>query len=145
MEELDKKRLQKEIEEKLYQKRREMTKLQHLKGSHERIEYLKEVGIKEASDIIRIRLELKDIGSNQGQQRTSAGCRNEKESTEHIMQCKETWEMLGMKGNILWINGKIGEIRKITKYIKKYIENGTEKSFDTRGKHCRRALYISFK
>ena len=125
---LTKKRLQKEIEEKLCQKRREMTKLRHLKESHERSEYLKEVGIKEASDIIRIRLELKDIGGNQGQQRTCAGCKNEKESTEHIMQCKETWEMLGMKGNILWINGNVGEIRKITKYINKYIEKRTEKS-----------------
>ena len=99
-----------------------MAKLRHLKGSHERSEYLKEVGIKEASDVMRIRLELKDIGSNQGQQRTCDGCKNEKESREHILQFEETWETLEMKENIVWINGKIGELRKITKYINKYIE-----------------------
>ena len=105
-----------------------MTKLRHLKGKFERQEYSKQVGIKEASEWIRVRLEIKDIGKNQGQGRTCVGCGRENESTEHILQCQDTSDIIGIKGDIMWINGKIEELRKITKYINKYIEKRIQKS-----------------
>ena len=44
-----------------------MTQLRHLKGKYERQEYIKEVGSKEVSEIIRVRLEMKDTArENQG-------------------------------------------------------------------------------
>ena len=107
---MTKTRLQKEIEEISYQKRQEMTKLRHVQGKYERQEYIKQVGIKEASEFIRVRLEMKDIGKNQGQGRICAGCSRENESTEHIMKCQETSDMIGIKGDIMWINGKIEEL-----------------------------------
>ena len=41
-----------------------MTKLRHLNGNYERQEYIKEVGITEALELLRVRLEMKDIGKN---------------------------------------------------------------------------------
>ena len=45
-----------------------MTKLGHLKGKYERQEYIKQFGIKEASELIRVRLEMKDIGKIKGKE-----------------------------------------------------------------------------
>ena len=84
----------------------------------------------EASEFIRVRLEMKDIGKNQGQGRTCAGCSRETESTEHIMKCQETSDMIGIKGDLMWINGKVEELRKITNFINKYIEKRTKKSLN---------------
>ena len=53
----------------------------------ERKLYVKEMGVGEVAEIVRTRLELWDIGNNQGKNRKCV-C-DEKESVEHIMECEE--------------------------------------------------------
>ena len=108
-----------------------MTKLGHLSGKYERQAYTKEVGIKQATELLRVRLELNDIGKNQGKERWCAGCERVKESTEHIMQCKETHEMVGVSGKIDWIKGTTEELRKIANCINVYIRRRKEKSINS--------------
>ena len=83
--------IEEEIEKTWNEKRTRMTKLRHLKGKYEERGYFKEVGIEEASVLLRV-----DIGKNQWKDRWCTGCDRVKESTEHIMQCRETHEIVGV-------------------------------------------------
>ena len=77
------------------------------------------------------RIELNDIGKYQEKEGWCAGCERVKESAEHIMQCKETHEMVGVSGKIDWIKATTEELRKIANYINVYIRKSKEKSINS--------------
>ena len=68
-----------------------MRKLRHLRQSKfEQKQYLKEATSSEAADILRMRLEMFDIGNNQGRSRICI-C-GQPESLEHIVTCRKVAE-----------------------------------------------------
>ena len=86
-----------------------------------RQQYLAEVGIKAAGEIIKTRLEMWDIGKNLGKERFCY-CGG-KETTEHILECIKVREVIKRKAKKEWLESdKSEELVRVTEYIKTYIE-----------------------
>ena len=55
----------------------------------EKAKYLKELGVSNVTEVLKIRLEMWDIGRNFGKERVCKGCGEDK-TKEHVMEC---WEV----------------------------------------------------
>ena len=107
------------IKEEVKRKEVNYRKMRHQYGQEfARKRYLKEMGVKEASSTIRRRLEMLDIGNNQGKNRKCERCK-EKETTEHLIECSRDE---GIRVEWLKETESITIIRKVNKWIKEKIE-----------------------
>ena len=80
-----------------------MKKLRHQRSQEfQRKNYLLETAISEATDIIRMRLEMNDIGNNQGRKRLCR-CGEGEETAEHIVNCITVARNMKAKILIKWI------------------------------------------
>ena len=86
---------------------------------YKRKEYLKWMSLKEASRAIRRRLEMMDIDNNDGKQ-SKYRC-GEKETTEHIIQCKQV-SGEGLNKDWLEETVDIEVIRKVNRWMEEYVE-----------------------
>ena len=110
--------VEKESEEKI----QSMRKLRHQKGQKfTRQKYLTEYGIAEASEIMKTKLEMWDLGKNMGNARKCI-CEVEEETTEHVIECGVVREKLKRDKTGMRISGETQDLRKITELIKSYIE-----------------------
>ena len=111
------------IERKWEERKSEMKKMRHQKGKKfEKKPYLKETTINEASEMIRSRLELWDIGNNQGKRRKCI-C-GEEETSEHIVDCRRVVEKMKTKVERKWIEEEEHKwkVQEYTKWLKLYLE-----------------------
>ena len=73
----------------------------------ERWKVIEKIGIEENAALMRTRLELCDIGRNQGNERKCKGCKQEEETIEHIMECREVKNirnmMVGRTVEVKWV------------------------------------------
>ena len=117
-----KERINGEVERKTKESEIAGKKQRHQKGNKfERQEYLKEVGIRKASEMIRTRLEMWDIGRNMGKD-WKCKC-GEDETIEHIMTCQRMKERYGSEMEIMDVeNAKKEELGKVTEWVIRYIE-----------------------
>ena len=86
-------------------------KMRHLTQNEkgwEKAKYLEELGISNATEVLKTRLEMWDIGRNFGKERVCKGC-GEDETTEHVMECLE--ERKSQTGETH--NGYVRETEKI--------------------------------
>ena len=112
-----KEQINKAIEGKLVEKEREQRKMRHQIGQKfEKKGYLKKIGIAEASNMIRRRLEMLDVGNNQGKQRQ---CRywKEKEETEHMIKCKGMKTEWRIEKSWLKETDNLNIMRKVNEFI----------------------------
>ena len=73
-----------------------MIKLRHQKGQIFILQpYIQETSIWRIRDLIKVKLELLDIGKNYGNERLCCGCNQTAETTEHILACKNARELVG--------------------------------------------------
>ena len=73
-----------------------MTKLRHQKQQSFCMQsYIKETSIWRVRDLIKVKLELLDLGKNYGKTRICCGCNVIEESTEHILGCKDAKQLVG--------------------------------------------------
>ena len=115
--------IKKKIEKEMTIKEQEMRKMRHQVGDKfERKLYVKEMGVGEVAEIMRTRLELWDIGNNQGKNRKCV-C-DEKETVEHIMECEEIRSVMVKNNNKEWLREtrETWKLKEITRWIKEYIE-----------------------
>ena len=85
-----KKRIEERIGKEMREKEEKYKKMRHqIEQGFGRKKYLMEMGIKEASDTIRRRLEMIDIGNNLGKNRKCKKC-NTKETIEHMIECRRS-------------------------------------------------------
>ena len=100
-----KRKLKEAIEKQSIEKEGNNTKLRHHRHKkYERQKYLEEVGIKTAREIIKTKLEMWDVGSNFGIERKC--CCGEKESSEHVLECARSKEIIEKKGEREWMVSK---------------------------------------
>jgi hypothetical protein len=95
-----KKHIKEQINLKVAEKSKEMitsmTKLQHLKSQDFHIQpYIQQTNIWRIKDLIKVKLELLDIGKNHGTKRICCGCNLADESTEHILACNGAKQLVG--------------------------------------------------
>ena len=57
--------------------------------------YIQQTNIWRVRDLIKVKLELLDIGRNYGKNRLCYGCKQTEETTEHIIVCKNAHEFVG--------------------------------------------------
>ena len=94
--------------------------MRHMKGQkYKRKEYLKKMGIREASETLRRRMEMMDIDNNWGRKRRCI-C-GEKEGMEHIIKCKEMKGHGEVKEQWLMETDNIEVIRKVNRWLEEYI------------------------
>ena len=88
------------------EKRSSMPKLRHQKQQEFCMQqYIKETNIVRIQDLIRVKLELLDIGKNQGQaDRQCYACKKEDETSEHIISCSKIYEITETTDIIEWNN-----------------------------------------
>ena len=115
-------KIQEFVEKESKEKVQNMRKLRHQEGQKfTRQKYLAECGIAEASEIMKTKLEMWDLGKNIGNERKCI-CEEEEETTEHIIECGVVKQKLKRDKSDMWSSGKIQDIKKFTKLIKSYIE-----------------------
>ena len=95
-----KKHIKEQIHHKVTEKSRgkinTMTKLRHQKQQSFTMQsYIQETNIWRVRDLIKVKLELLDIGKNYGKNRLCYGCKQSEETTEHIIVCKYAREFVG--------------------------------------------------
>ena len=79
-----------------------MTKLRHQKEQSYILQnYIKETNICRVRDLIKVKLELFDIGKNQGKNRLCWGCNQVDETTEHIIACKHVKKLVRDKKSVI--------------------------------------------
>ena len=84
--------------------------------------YIDKLGVSRATEVLRTRLEMWDIGRNFGKERKCIGC-GEDETTEHVLECWEIKRKIGKLVNAQWLQSENGkELLTVTDYIKEYIE-----------------------
>ena len=117
-----KKRIASEIENVWKDRCVKMKKLRHGKKSKfGKKDYLTKSSTEEASEYLCIRLEMKDIGNNQGKERKCM-C-GEKESVEHLSECKEIRDKIGIPLNIEDIKAEEKwRLEKARKCIRRYLK-----------------------
>ena len=93
-------------------------KLRHQKEQKfEKQGYVKELGKARATEIVRTRLEMWDIGRNMGKD-WKCKC-GEQETTEHIIDCKMVNVNSKEKVHAEWMNGAdVGKLEKVTDFKK---------------------------
>ena len=114
-----KSKITKELDRKSKEKEEEMKKLRHQKGQKfERKKYLGEMTIAEASETMKRRLEMKDIGNNWGKRRI---CKcGERETVEHMVECEERRNgKCKIEREWLVETEDIGKIREVNEWLEK--------------------------
>ena len=76
------------------------------------------MGIEEAVTTLRRRLEMVDTGNNLRNNKKCKKC-DEKDTTEHIIECRDSSKELGVKTEWLKETDDIKIIRKVNKWLKK--------------------------
>lgn len=115
-----KRKIAEQIERELDEK--EMRKMRHQSGQRfERKSYLNKMGLKEASETMRRRLEMIDVGSNFGRKRTCRLC-EEKESTEHMIACRSTTAPAELTVACLKETDDLNIIRQTNQFLNLQIE-----------------------
>ena len=111
------------------EKKMMMTKLRHQKTQEFSMQpYIKETNINRIRDLIRVKLEMLDIGKNQGQEnRKCYGCKNSDETTEHITACSEVQKILKTTTTekVPWNDEMMSDkshLKKIYNLVQKYIK-----------------------
>ena len=106
------------------EKKNSMSKLRHQKEQEFIMqEYIKETSIWRIRDLIRVKLEMLDIGRNQGENRICCGCHSEEESTEHIVSCRAARELTGIQDETNTnITSERCNLINIYNILKKYME-----------------------
>ena len=101
-----------------------MKKLRHqMKQSFSMQAYIKETNICRVKDLIKCKLEMLDIGGNHGNNRTCYGCNRSEETTEHIINCTSTKNLIGIKNRICIDNmSDKSTLMKLHNFMKAYIE-----------------------
>ena len=106
-------------------KKETMSKLKvQRKQPFERQKYLEEKGITQASEIIKTKLSMWDIGNNLGiTNRQCAACNKENETLEHIVACEEIEQFMGenVKTDII-LQDTVESKVKLSSFIKQYIK-----------------------
>ena len=118
-----KEKITKKIEEVWKQKKETMKKLRHQSGNKfETKEYLTESNVNDASEILRSRLELWDIGNNHGKQRKCV-C-NEEETSEHITSCQEVKKVMSNQADRSWVKEERNgwKLKEYTGWMKEYLK-----------------------
>ena len=118
-----KERITNHIKEVWNKKKEDMRKLRHQSGTEfGKKEYLLEINIDDASEIMRSRLELWDIGNNHGKKRKCV-C-EEEETSEHITSCQEVKKIMLSQMDGLWVKEeKMGwKLKEYTNWIKEYLK-----------------------
>ena len=112
-------KIREELERKSAKKEGEMKKLRHQKGQkYERKQYLEEMAIAEASETIKRRLEMQDVGNNWGKKR-ECKC-GEKETTEHMIECgTKSGGKCNAEKEWLTETDNVEKIREVNEWIKK--------------------------
>ena len=102
------------IEETSNEKCKELKKLRHQTSqTFERKAYLKEVSITEAAEILRLRLEMYDVGNNHGKKR-KCEC-GEEETYEHLVECEKVREKTKTEISMEWIESdKTDDLKRAT-------------------------------
>ena len=115
--------------EKQWKEKREMKKLRHVREQRfQRQEYLDNSKPKEASEYLKIKLEMKDIGKNLGNKRQCT-CGKE-ETIEHVIECKEVKRRMTDSISLEDIKSpEKARIEKARRWIEAYISSrdGVEK------------------
>ncbi len=74
----------------------EMTKLRHIQGSDlEEKEYVKKCNMEDLTDILKLRLNMIKLDCNYGKKGNCKLCGGERETLEHMLECKEVKKQLG--------------------------------------------------
>ena len=97
--EMVKDRIEKVIEEEVELKAGETTKMRFIK-KFEKQKYIKECNMATVKEIMKIRLNMVEVGENfRGKDGLEycAACSKEKETTEHVIQCEEYRKLIGHK------------------------------------------------
>ena len=121
-----KEKLKKRLESDWNESQANKRKTRHQKQQKiERKSYLSQMGIKEASDTVKRRLEMLDIGNNLGKDRKCL-CK-EKETSEHIIQCRRR---VGSNIQEEWLQetSDLQKIRRVDQFFEKYIEDRKEEN-----------------
>ena len=118
------------IEKQAIEKKGKNTKLRHQRHKkYVRQKYLEEVGIKTAREIIKAKLEMWNVGSNFEMER-KCWC-EEKESSEHVLECERVKEIIEKKGEKEWmVSKRIEGLMRATEYMKGCLEK--RKEYDER-------------
>ena len=116
-----KERIHKRIEEIVRDETANKTKLRLIKNDkYERKEYLNTCSIKDVTKIMRFRLNMIKIRANykgKYDDLTCDGCKEEQETTEHIVSCREYQRMFkGMKETQVMYNTPTTELLSIAHY-----------------------------
>ena len=105
-----------------------MTKLRHQKDqSFIMQDYIKETNIWRIRDLLRVKLELLDIGRNQGNNRICCGCGQADETTEHVIVCEQAKELVGgdNKANLDMMSDR-HSLLHLYNYLTSYIKRRNE-------------------
>ena len=107
------------------EKKNNMTKLRHQKEQNFNMQqYIQNTTITRVRDLIRVKLELLDIGKNQGQEnRKCFACKTEDERSEHIIECSEVHKMTKVNA-CKWEKEMMSDRNHLTEVyllLKKYI------------------------
>ena len=99
----------------------QMTKLKRIRYQEfGRQEYLRYTTLSTCCKILRLKLEMYDVGNNMGNHHTCIGCGAE-ESIEHLTKCNETEKLMGRRADESWILTRDEEeLLEMGKYIEKY-------------------------
>jgi hypothetical protein len=123
-----KKHIKEQINLKIIETSREkidiMTKLRHQKQQNYTMQsYIQETSVWRVRDLIKVKLELLDIGRNYGQDRLCSGCKINSETTEHIIVCREARELVGggCPGNLDEMSDK-KNLLHLYNYLSTYIQ-----------------------
>ena len=106
-------------------KKNSMTKLRHQRKQEFCMQkYVNNTSITRIGDLLRVKLELLDVGKNQGHENRKCYCCNlENETTEHITSCSEVCEATQMD-SIEWNEEMMSDrnhLQRMYQIIKRYI------------------------
>ena len=123
-----KEQINENVVEKSKEKIKSMTKLRHQKNqSFIMQDYLKETNIWRIRDLIRVKLELLDIGRNQGNARICCGCGQADETTEHVIVCEKAKELVGGDSTVnLEMMSDRHNLLHLYNYLTSYIKRRNE-------------------
>ena len=120
-----KQRILEKIEKETEEKERQSKKMRHQIGQkYERKGYLRQVGVEEAGELVKRRLEMMDIGNNLGKDRRCQ-C-GEKETTEHLIACKERMKKTEIAKEWLQETENLEIMRRVNKYIEEITKSRKE-------------------
>jgi hypothetical protein len=85
-------------------------------------DYIRETHIWRIRDLIRVKLELLDIGKNQGSNRLCCGCHITDENTEHVICCEQAKKLVGRKTPNLNAMSDRNNLLELYDYLATYIK-----------------------